>query len=98
MDLRAGSPTFLHWHALELAEDNDRAVFIPEGFAHGFQTLSDEAHLLYMHTAPWTPACEAGLRHDDPRLAIAWPHEVTAISERDRSYALIGSSFTGVRP
>lgn len=97
VDLRAGSLTFLQWHALELAEDNDCAVFIPEGFAHGFQTLSDEVHLLYMHTAPWTPACEAGLRHDDPRLAIAWPLAVTTISERDRNYALIDDAFAGVR-
>jgi len=97
VDLRAGSPTFLHWHAAELAEDNDRAIFIPEGFAHGFQTLTNEAHLLYMHTAPWTPACEAGLRHDDPRLSIAWPRAAAAMSERDRSYALIDNTFAGVR-
>lgn len=97
VDLRAGSPTFLRWHALELGDDNDRAVFIPEGFAHGFQTLTDEAHLLYMHTVPWTPDCEAGLRHDDPRMAIAWPLPVTAISERDRSYALVNDAFAGVR-
>ncbi|MBD8880536.1 dTDP-4-dehydrorhamnose 3,5-epimerase family protein [Rhodanobacter sp. 7MK24] len=96
VDLRTDSPTFLHWHAMELAEDNDRAVFIPEGFAHGFQTLTDEAQLLYMHTAPWTPACEGGLRHDDPRLAIAWPLAVTTTSDRDRSYALISSEFAGV--
>ena len=96
VDVRADSPTFLQWHALELADDNDRAIFIPEGFAHGFQVLTDEVHLLYMHTAPWTPACEAGLRHDDPRLAIAWPHKVTAFSERDRGYARIDESFTGV--
>ena len=96
VDLRAGSPTFLQWHAVELAEDNDRAIFIPEGFAHGFQALTDEAHLLYMHTAPWTPVCEAGLRHDDPCLAIAWPQPVTALSDRDRSYALIDDTFAGV--
>lgn len=96
VDLRAGSPTFLQWHALELAGDNDRAVFIPEGFAHGFQALTDEVHLLYMHTASWTPACEAGLRHDDPRLAIRWPQPVTVISERDRSYPLIDDRFAGV--
>jgi dTDP-4-dehydrorhamnose 3,5-epimerase len=98
VDLRADSPTFLHWHAVELAGDNDRAIFIPEGFAHGFQTRTDEAHLLYMHTASWAPACEAGLRHDDPRLGIAWPHDVATISERDRSYALIDDTFSGVRP
>lgn len=97
VDLRAGSPTFLQWHAMELAEDTDRAVFIPEGFAHGFQTLTDEAHLLYMHTAPWTPTCEAGLRHDDPRLAIEWPLPVAEISGRDRGYPLIDDVFGGVR-
>lgn len=97
VDLRAGSPTFLRWHALELSEDNDRAVFIPEGFAHGFQTLTDEAHLLYMHTAPWTPECGAGVRHDDPCLAINWPLAVTTVSERDRGYALIDDTFAGVR-
>lgn len=97
VDLRTDSPTFLHWRALELAGDNDCAIFIPEGFAHGFQTLTDEAHLLYMHTAPWTPACEAGVRHDDPRLAISWPLPVTTVSERDRGYALIDETFTGVR-
>ncbi len=98
VDLRAGSPTFLQWHAVELAEDNDHAIFIPEGFAHGFQALTDEAHLLYMHTVPWTPACEAGLRHDDPRLAIAWPQPVTTLSDRDRSYTLINDTFAGVLP
>lgn len=96
VDLRAGSPTFLHWHALELAEDNDHAVFIPEGFAHGFQTLTDDVQLLYMHTAPWAQACEAGLRHDDPRLAIAWPLPVTTVSERDRNHALLDDRFAGV--
>jgi dTDP-4-dehydrorhamnose 3,5-epimerase len=98
VDLRKGSPTFLHWHAFELTADNDRAVFIPEGFAHGFQTLTDEAHLLYMHTMPWTPACEAGLRYDDPRLAIEWPLEVVTLSERDTSYTLLDDAFVGVCP
>lgn len=97
VDLRADSPTFLRWHALELGEDNDCAVFIPEGFAHGFQSLTDDIQLLYMHTASWTPACEAGLRHDDPRLAIEWPLPVTTVSDRDRGYALIDDAFGGVR-
>jgi len=98
VDLRADSPTFLQWHALDLTEDNNRAVFIPEGFAHGFQTLTDEAHLLYMHTAPWTPTCEAGLRHNDPRLAIVWPQPVTKLSDRDLGYTLIDDAFAGVQP
>lgn len=96
VDVRTGSPTFLHWHAIELAGDNDRAIFIPEGFAHGFQALSEEADLLYMHTAPWTPALEHGLRHDDPRLGIAWPLPVSMLSERDRCYTLIDDDFRGV--
>lgn len=96
IDLRVGSPTFLRWYAIELAEDNNRAVFIPEGFAHGFQALTDEAHLLYMHTAPWTSACEAGLRYDDPRLGIAWPLPVARVSERDRGYPLVDDAFGGM--
>lgn len=97
VDLRAESPTFLRWHVVELAEDNARAVFIPEGFAHGFQAMSDDAHLLYMHTASWNPAYEAGLRHDDPRLAIPWPLPVRHLSARDRAYAPIDAGFQGIR-
>ena len=96
VDVRSGSPTFLQWHAIELAGDNDRAFFIPEGFAHGFQTLTDDVQLLYMHTAAWTPASEAGLRHDDPRLAIAWPDPITMVSDRDRSFAMLVPDFSGV--
>jgi len=98
VDLRTGSPTFLQWHAIELAEDNDRAIFIPEGFAHGFQALTDQVQLLYMHTAAWAPDCERGVRHDDPRLAIAWPQPVAMLSDRDRGYPLIDDGFAGVRP
>lgn len=98
LDLRAGSPTFLHWHAVQLDADDDLAVFIPEGFAHGFQALTDDIELLYLHTAPWAPASEAGIRHDDPRVAIAWPLPVTLVSNKDRGYPLIDESFGGVRP
>lgn len=97
VDLRADSATFLRWHSVELSDDNDRAIFIPEGFAHGFQALSDEVHLLYMHTAPWTPSCEAGLRHDDPRLAIRWPLPVDNVSDRDRAHPLIDDAFDGAQ-
>ncbi len=97
VDLRAGSPTFLRWHGVELCADDPREVFIPEGFAHGFQSLSDDARLLYCHTAPWTPACEGGLRHDDPRLAIDWPLPVTEVSSRDRTHPLLEHNFSGLR-
>lgn len=97
VDLREGSPTFLRWHAVELRADEPREVFIPEGFAHGFQTLSDDAQLLYFHTAAWTPACEGGIRPDDPRLAIDWPLPVTAISDRDRTHPLLDADFQGLQ-
>ena len=97
VDVRADSPTFLRWHAVELAEDNNRAFFLPEGFAHGFQALTDEAQLLYMHTASWTPDCEAGLRYFFPLLAIAWPLPVAQVSARDQSHPLIAPGFAGIR-
>lgn len=97
VDLRTGSSTFLQWQGIELSEDNGRAIFIPEGCAHGFQALTDEADLLYMHTAPWAPAFEAGVRHDDPLLRIAWPLPVTSTSTRDESYPFLTDSFPGVR-
>jgi dTDP-4-dehydrorhamnose 3,5-epimerase len=96
VDLRAGSPTFLHWHAIELSGDEDVAVFIPEGMAHGFQSLTDDAHLLYMHTAEWTPACESGLRYDDARVGVKWPMKPARVSERDRSFPVLGHDFAGV--
>ena len=98
VDLRQDSATFLSWHAVELAEDNDRGFFIPEGFAHGFQTLSDNVQLLYMHTVAWQPQCEAGLRYDDPRIGIRWPTAVTHISNKDQSYRLLDESFVGFCP
>lgn len=97
VDLRAGSPTFGRWHAVELSESNQREIFIPEGCAHGFQSLTDDVALLYLHTAPYVPACEGGVRHDDPRLAIGWPLPVTVLSDRDRSHPLIDDRFPGVQ-
>ena len=97
VDLRCGSPTFGRWHAVELAADSQRQVFIPPGCAHGFQTLEDDCALLYQHTAPYTPACEDGLRHDDPRLAIRWPLPATGLSSRDLGLPALDASFEGVR-
>lgn len=96
VDLRSGSPTFLRWHAIELRANEPREIFIPEGFAHGFQTLSDDAQLLYLHTAPWTATCEGGVRHDDPRLAIDWPLPVTDLSARDRAHPLLDDAYMGL--
>jgi dTDP-4-dehydrorhamnose 3,5-epimerase len=86
VDLRAHSPTFGRWHAVTLRDEDETAVFVPEGFAHGFQSLTEDAVLLYQHTAAWTPSAEAGLRYDDPALAIAWPLPVSRVSPRDVSH------------
>ena len=96
LDLRAGSATYLQWHAVELDETAQRQVFIPEGFAHGFQALSDEAELLYQHTAPYRPDCEGGVRFDDARLDIRWPLTPVNVSPRDRSFAAIDTGFEAI--
>lgn len=96
LDLRRGSPTFLQWRAVELAAGDDRAILIPEGCAHGFQALSADASLLYLHTAAYAPATEGGVRHDDPRAAIAWPLPPKNLSPRDRQHPLLASDFDGI--
>lgn len=96
VDLRRGSPTFLAHHAVELDAERHNAVFLPEGVAHGFQTLTNDVELLYLHTAPYAPEYEGGVRHDDPRLAIAWPLAVTDLSERDRNHPLLADDFGGL--
>jgi dTDP-4-dehydrorhamnose 3,5-epimerase len=97
VDLRAGSPTFLHSHAEILSADNNRAMLIPEGFAHGFQTLTDDVELLYCHSAALSPEAEGALNAQDPRLAIAWPLTITELSHRDANHPLIDTKFEGVR-
>lgn len=98
VDLRAGSPTFLRWHAERLGAENGAALLIPEGFAHGFQALSDNVHLIYCHSRTYSPAHEAGLRADDPSLSINWPRPVAGLSTRDASHPLLTTDFPGVIP
>lgn len=93
VDLRARSPTFGQWHAVELSEDNSRTYVLPEGFAHGFQALSEDCEMLYFHTAPHAPAAEDGIAPDDPVLSIEWPLPITAISERDRTLPVLSHDF-----
>jgi dTDP-4-dehydrorhamnose 3,5-epimerase len=97
LDLRIESPTYLCWHAERLSSSNHSALLIPAGFAHGFQALSDDVELLYCHSEPYTPGVEAGLNPLDPRLAIAWPLPVMALSAKDSSLPMINSDFQGVR-
>jgi dTDP-4-dehydrorhamnose 3,5-epimerase len=98
VDLRKGSPTFLHWHGVELRADADTQVFVPEGFAHGFQALEEEVELLYMHTRPWSPEHDGRVRHDDPRLAIVWPLPAVNVSEADLTAAFLDAGFKGLMP
>ncbi len=98
VDLRRASPTLLQWHAEELSPANRRMMVIPEGFAHGFQVLEPDSELLYLHTAAYHPVSEGGLRHDDPRLGIAWPLPAVGLSARDGGHPLIAADFEGVQP
>ena len=94
VDIRAGSPTFLQWHAERLAADN--AMLIPEGFAHGFQALTDNVELLYCHSAAYVPAAEAGLNPQDPRLSISWPLPIAELSPRDANHPMVAEPFPGI--
>lgn len=96
VDLRHGSPTFLQWHGVELSAENMRSLFIPEGFAHGFQTLSNDCELIYLHSEAYRPDSEGALNALDPRLGISWPLDITEMSDRDRNHILIEQDFHGV--
>jgi len=96
VDLRAGSKTFMRWHAEELSPANRRIMIIPEGCAHGFQSLEAESELLYLHTAYYNPASEIGVQPSDPLLAISWPLQIADLSERDQTHPLLSANFHGL--
>ena len=96
VDLRKESPTFLKWYGTELSAANKKMLYIPAGFAHGFQTLTDDTELIYHHTEFYTPAAEAGIGYNDPALNITWPLPVTELSVRDTNHPLIDSTFKGL--
>lgn len=98
VDLRAESPTFLRWHAERLSPENGCALLIPEGFAHGFQALSQDVELLYCHSAAYVASAEAGLNPMDPVLSIAWPLPVAELSARDAGHPVLQQDFEGVAP
>ena len=89
VDLRPGSPTFRHWTGLELSAENRLMVYVPKGFAHGFQTLNDDTELHYQISVAYAPRSARGIRWDDPELAVQWPLLATHISEKDRSYPFL---------
>ena len=96
VDLRQDSPTFLQWHAEILSAENHRTLVIPEGFAHGFQTLTKDCEMLYLHTAVYRADAEGGLNATDPRLAIQWPLAITEQSARDAAHPFVEAGFVGI--
>lgn len=96
IDIRKDSPTFLKWHGEILSPENAKALIIPEGFAHGFQTLTPDVEMLYLHSEFYAPSSEDGLYPDDPAIKIGWPLEINLMSGRDAAHRLIDLSFEGV--
>ena len=86
IDLRQDSPTYRQWLGVELTGQNRRQLYVPEGFAHGFQTLSDNAEAGYLISAFYAPQAASGVRYDDPAFGIEWPLRVNSISDRDRTW------------
>ncbi len=89
VDLRRGSPTYLRWLGVELNEENNAMLFVPEGFAHGFVALSDETLLLYKCSAEYDSALDAGVRWNDPTIAVRWPIERPRVSAKDEALPLL---------
>ena len=96
IDLRANSATYLQYFGIELSAVNKKMIYIPEGFAHGFQALSNDAELVYNHSQFYLPGVEAGVRYNEPSINIKWPLELTNISERDISHPFIDANFKGL--
>ena len=89
VDLRSDSPSFMQHQAFELSATNYRQLYVPPGFAHSFQSITDDVEVSYLVSAPYTPAAEFGLRYSDPRLGIAWPLPVSSISAKDAVWPLL---------
>jgi len=89
LDLRLDSPSFGKWYGAELTAENGRMLYLPEGCAHGYQTLEDRTEMHYMASEVYTPGAARGVRFDDPAFGIQWPLAVTAVSEQDRNWPLV---------
>jgi dTDP-4-dehydrorhamnose 3,5-epimerase len=89
VDMREGSPTFGRWTSVTLSAQNRRALYVPPVCAAGYQTLTDDAEILYSVSGFYAPEAERGVRHDDPAIGIAWPLEPTFVSDKDRLWPLL---------
>jgi dTDP-4-dehydrorhamnose 3,5-epimerase len=96
IDIRRNSPTFLRWFGIRLSENTPSSLFIPEGFAHGFQVLSPNSQILYMHSSPYAEDAQGAINALDPKVDIRWPLPIALRSERDEAIALMDDSFMGV--
>lgn len=96
VDLRQGSPTFLQWFGTILSEENNKSMFIPEGFAHASQSLSDKSSLIYLHTEVYSREHEGGVNVNDPMISVKWPHPPHNLSKRDASFPLLTVNFKGL--
>jgi dTDP-4-dehydrorhamnose 3,5-epimerase len=97
IDLRENSDTFLKWFGTELSAVNKKMLYIPGGFAHGFQTLTDNCELIYHHSQFYKPGVEGGIKYNDELINITWPEKVTNISRRDEEHPLLDKNFTGIK-
>lgn len=97
IDIREGSPTFLQSFSVKLSGKDFLSILIPEGFAHGFQTLTDNCELIYFHTADYNAAAERGLNPLDAKLGIIWPLPITNLSPRDENHEFILDVFSGIK-
>jgi dTDP-4-dehydrorhamnose 3,5-epimerase len=96
VDIRKSSATFLRWHSEILSDTNYKTLLIPEGFAHGFQTLSPDCELLYFHTAPYCATAEGAVNARDPLVNVRWPEEITEMSPRDLAHPMLAPPFAGL--
>lgn len=94
VDLRSDSPSYLSWQAFEISQDDNLALYIPKGCAHGFQTLVDNCEVLYQMDTPYAPDYANGVRYDDPAVGIVWPLAVSVISEKDLSWPFLAVGST----
>ena len=86
----------MKWHGETLSAENMKMMVVPEGFAHGFQTLEENCEFIYLHTEFYSPEHERGVRYDDPKIGIKWPLEITDVSERDQNHQLLSRDFKGI--
>lgn len=97
VDLRKGSATYGQWRGYLLSGLNAKTLVIPKGLAHGFQALSEEAHMIYVHDKPYSPDHENGISPTDPTIRIRWPKKISFMSERDKSFCSLNSDFKGIQ-